>query len=648
MGGNSLVALQMLALVKKRHGIAVPTVTLFEAPTVQTLAAVLDERRGESAPQPVRQPVRAASPVHVTERADEDRRIAIVGMAGRFPGAPDVSAFWRNLRDGVESITFFSEEELIAAGADPAQVRDPAYVPARPVLDDVGGFDATFFGMSPRMAAITDPQQRAFLEVCWEALEQAGYAAPEHRGRVGVFGGANISTYLLRMTDHLLGGGQKGFTDFEVIMGNDKDALPTTVSYLLDLHGPSVAVQTFCSTSLVAAHLAVQSLRNGECELALAGGVSIRVPDRVGHLYGPGGQESPDGHVRTFDARAKGSMFGDGAAAVLLKRLPDALRDGDHIWGVIRGSAMNNDGAMKVGYTAPSVVGQSRVIADAMADAGVTGEDISYVEAHGTATELGDPIEVVALTRAFGPTRDNRYCAIGSVKTNVGHLDRAAGASGLIKTAFALREGVIPASLHYTSPNPEIDFESGPFYVNTELSPWRTRDGRPRIAGLNSLGMGGTNVHMVIEEPPARPDAPPPVRRYQVLPVSARGAAAADEACRRLGRHLAAAPDTRLADVAYTLQAGRKTFEHRRALVAADTGAAAAALDGGTGLLSRVDTVQRRKVAFLLAGVGEQYPGLAADLHRHEPAFRQALDACLHLLEEVVDLEDVAALLTGA
>ncbi|MFC7713709.1 beta-ketoacyl synthase N-terminal-like domain-containing protein [Nonomuraea recticatena] len=332
LGGNSLVALQMLALVKKRHGIAVPTVTLFEAPTVQTLAAVLDERRGESATQPVRQPVRAA-PVHVTERADEDRRIAIVGMAGRFPGAPDVSAFWRNLRDGVESITFFSEEELIAAGADPAQVRDPAYVPARPVLDDVGGFDATFFGMSPRMAAITDPQQRAFLEVCWEALEQAGYAAPEHRGRVGVFGGANISTYLLRMTDHLLGGGQKGFTDFEVIMGNDKDALPTTVSYLLDLHGPSVAVQTFCSTSLVAAHLAVQSLRNGECELALAGGVSIRVPDRVGHLYGPGGQESPDGHVRTFDARAKGSMFGDGAAAVLLKRLPDALRDGDHIWG---------------------------------------------------------------------------------------------------------------------------------------------------------------------------------------------------------------------------------------------------------------------------------------------------------------------------
>ncbi|MEV4218611.1 SDR family oxidoreductase [Nonomuraea sp. NPDC049725] len=645
LGGNSLVALQMLALVKKRHGIAVPTVTLFEAPTVATLAAVLDERRSTAAPQA--EPVRAARVERVTE--DEDRRIAIVGMAGRFPGAPDVDAFWRNLREGVESITFFSEDELLAAGADPEQVRDPAYVPARPVLDDVGGFDAAFFGMSPRMAAITDPQQRAFLEVCWEALEQAGYAAPERRGRVGVFGGANISTYLLRMTDHLLGeGGKAGFSDFEVIMGNDKDALPTTVSYLLDLHGPSVAVQTFCSTSLVAAHLAVQSLRNGECELALAGGVSIRVPDRVGHLYGPGGQESPDGHVRTFDARAKGSMFGDGAAAVLLKRLPDALRDGDHVWAVIRGTAMNNDGALKVGYTAPSVVGQSRVIADAMADAGVTGEDISYVEAHGTATELGDPIEVAALARAFGPTSERRYCAIGSVKTNVGHLDRAAGASGLIKTAFAIRDGVIPASLHYTSPNPEIDFESGPFYVNTELSPWRTRDGRPRIAGLNSLGMGGTNVHMVIEEPPAvSRDAEPQGRRYQVLPVSARAAAAADEACRRLGRHLAAEPGVRLADAAYTLQAGRKTFEHRRALVAADAAGAAAALDGGAGLLSRTDTAQGRRVAFLLAGVGEQYPGLAADLHRHEPAFRQALDDCLAALAGVMDVTGVADLLTG-
>ncbi|GIH95247.1 SDR family NAD(P)-dependent oxidoreductase [Planobispora siamensis] len=639
LGGNSLVALQMLALVKRRFGVAVPTVTLFEAPTVHTLAAVLGER---SEPAPVAARVVERAPA---ADADEDRRIAIVGMAGRFPGAPDVEAFWRNLRDGVESISFFTEEELLASGVAPDLVRDPAYVPARPVLGDVTGFDAAFFGMSPRMAAITDPQQRAFLEVCWEALEQAGYAAPGHRGRVGVFGGANISTYLLRQSARLLESDQREFTDFEVIMGNDKDALTTVVSYLFDLYGPSVAVQTFCSTSLVAAHLAVQSLRNGECELALAGGVSIRVPDRVGHLYGPGGQESPDGHVRTFDAQAKGSMFGDGAAVVLLKRLPDAIRDGDHVWAVIRGSAMNNDGALKVGYTAPSIVGQARVIADAMADAGVTGDDISYVEAHGTATELGDPIEVAALARAFGATGEKGYCPIGSVKTNVGHLDRAAGASGLIKTSLALREGVIPPSLHYTTPNPEIDFEDGPFYVNTELSPWRTRGDRPRIAGLNSLGMGGTNVHMVVEQPPVRRDAEPAAHRHHVLPVSARSSEAVEQACDRLGRHLAAGPGARLADVAYTLQAGRKTFEHRRALVADDVAAAAKALGERTGLLGRVETVQDRQVAFLFDGVGEQYPGLAGDLYRHEPAFRAAFDECLALLGD--DLPELADLLTG-
>ncbi|MCA2220993.1 type I polyketide synthase [Nonomuraea aurantiaca] len=671
LGGNSLVALQMLALVKKRFGIAVPTVMLFEAPTVHTLAGILDEK-GATAGRTGKTSARTATVAkrdtagpadRVGADTDDDRRIAIVGMAGHFPGATDVGTFWNNLREGIESISFFSEEELLAAGVAPDLIHDPSYVPARPVLDDVSGFDAAFFGLSPRMAAITDPQQRAFIEVCWEALEQAGYAVPESRGRVGVFGGSNISTYLLRMGEHLLND-EEEVSHYEVIMGNDKDALTTTVSYLFDLYGPSVAVQTFCSTSLVAAHLAVQSLRNGECELALAGGVSIRVPDRVGHKFGPGGQESPDGHVRTFDARARGSMFGDGAAVVLLKRLSDAVRDGDHIWAVIRGSAMNNDGALKVGFTAPSVVGQARVIADAMADAGVTGEDISYIEAHGTATELGDPIELAALTRAFGDTEETQYCPIGSVKTNIGHLDRAAGASGLIKTSLALRERVIPASLHYTSPNPEIDFENSPFYVNAELSPWRTRDGRPRIAGINSLGMGGTNVHMVVEEAPVRPPAPPvspeSSRRYQVLPVSARNATAADQAGERLGRHLAASPGIRLADVAFTLQVGRKTFEHRRVAVVDSLESAAAVLGGepanpgvvgggspNPGVLSRVDTVQGRPVAFLFAGAGEQYPGLVTELYRREPEFRAALDECLELLRGPLGGVDLADLLAG-
>ncbi|GAA0440374.1 hypothetical protein Acor_12820 [Acrocarpospora corrugata] len=682
LGGNSLIALQMLTLIKKRFGVAVPTVMLFEAPTVHRLAAILDERgaasqtnasqtnasqtnasqtnasqTGASQANAIASRTRAIAPqVTATPRAtatqtDDDRRIAIVGMAGKFPGAANVDAFWRNLREGVESISFFTPEELKAAGVDEALIHDPAYVPARPVLDDIAGFDAQFFGISPRMAALTDPQQRAFLEVCWEALEQGGYGTPEQRGRVGVYGGTNISTYLLQMGDRLLSE-DEDVSHYEIIMGNDKDALTTTVSYLFDLHGPSVAVQTFCSTSLVAVHLAVQSLRSGDCEMALAGGVSIRVPDKVGHIFGPGGMESPDGHVRTFDAQAKGSMFGDGAAVVLLKRLSDAVRDGDHIWAVIRGSAMNNDGALKVGYTAPSVVGQARVIADAMADAKVTGEDISYIEAHGTATELGDPIEVAALTRAFGPTQDTQYCPIGSVKTNIGHLDRAAGASGLIKTSLALTNRVIPASLHYTAPNPEIDFDNSPFYVNAELSPWRTRDGRPRIAGLNSLGMGGTNVHVVIEEAPVRPAAVEDEkgRRYQILPVSARNATAADQAAQRLGEHLRNAPDTRLADAAYTLQVGRKTFEHRKVVVTTALADAALTFTGEAaqdGVLSRVDAVQGRRAAFLFAGVGEQYPGLVTEIYQREPVFRAALDESLELLREPLGDVDLPGLVAG-
>ncbi|HXR70589.1 SDR family NAD(P)-dependent oxidoreductase [Actinocrinis sp.] len=695
LGGNSLLVPQMLGLLKQRFGVSLPTVTVFEAPSVRALGAIIDGQGGASAqvsevsevcpgerdnsqqsearvpmgrvPEdcPAERdnslaPVNQVSEVCPAERDtfagtapdwQSDRRIAIVGMSGRFPGAGDVGEFWRNLCEGVESITFFSPEELIEAGVEPETLRDPAYVPARAVLDDIAGFDAGFFGISPRMAALTDPQQRLFLEVCWEALEQAGYCRPEHRGRVGVYGGTHISTYLLGIRDRL----GDDVSQFEIAMGNEKDALATTVSYLFDLHGPSVAVQTFCSTSLVATHLAVRALRDGDCEMALAGGVSIRVPDKRGHRYEEGGMESPDGHVRTFDAKARGAMFGDGAAVVLLKRLSDALRDGDHVWGVIRGCAMNNDGGLKVGYTAPSLVGQAKVVAEAMADAGVRAEQVGYVEAHGSGTRLGDPIEVAALTRAFGPTPTNQYCPIGSVKTNVGHLDRAAGAAGLIKATLAAREGLIPPTLHFTTPNPEIDFANSPFYVNNRLQTWAAPAGEPRIAGLNSLGMGGTNVHVVVEEPPRRPtyrpEDPATSRRFQVLPVSARSEAAADDSCQRLGDHLAAHPDTRLADVAYTLQVGRKTFEHRRAVVASQLGGAVNVLTrvDGAAPASRVEATQERPVAFLLAGVGEQYPGMVGELYRREPAFRARLDDCLSriassLRAEGADVPDVAGL----
>ena len=687
LGGNSLLALQMLTTVKARFGATIPTVTLFEAPTVRLLAAVLDQEttpaqkpaaKAEAkaapklqltpavaplpapAPAPASEPVRPTGTVHVPEPLptptpvqDLDHRIAIVGMAGRFPGAHTVGEFWRNLCDGVESITVFTPEELIEAGLDPETVNDPDYVPARAILDDVTGFDAGFFGMSPRMAALTDPQQRLFLEVCWEALEDSGYSNADYRERVGVFGGSNISTYLFNITSQPAVAA--GFSPYEIIMSNDKDALTTSVSYLFDLRGPSVAVQSFCSTSLVGVHLAVQSLRSGDCEMALAGGVSVSVPDKVGHRRQQGGMESHDGHVHTFDADARGTMFGDGATVVVLKRLSDALRDGDTVHAVIRGSAMNNDGALKVGYTAPSVSGQARVVESAMADAGVTAEDIGYVEAHGTATELGDPIEVAALTRAFGPTERHGYCAIGAVKTNIGHLNHASGTAGLIKTALTVRERMVPATLNFTRPNPQIDFANSPFYVNTRLSPWPAEDGRPRIAGLNSLGMGGTNVHVVVEEPPARrengPVDPLTGRRYQVLPVSARAAAAADQAAQRLGEHFAANPDLNPADAAFTLQVGRKTFEHRRAVVATTLAQAAGALTGTDDTLSmtgRVETAHGRPVAFLFAGVGEQYPGLVGELYQREPVFRAELDRCLDRLADALPGVDLTDLVAGA
>ncbi|WP_062216675.1 type I polyketide synthase [Streptomyces sp. NBRC 109706] len=686
LGGNSLLALQMLGEVRRALGVAVPTVTLFERPTVAALAELVDERATAQTPAPVVEraaeptavratlppvsapplpdcvagltrpkaavpapaPVTGPAPLPVPAPApvfgdDElDRQVAVVGMAGRFPGAGDVQAFWRNLCEGVESISFFTPDELAEAGVDPEQIADPAYVPARPVLDDVTGFDAAFFGLSPRMAALTDPQQRLFLEVCWEALEQSGYVRPEHRGRVGVFGGCNLSTYLLgiagRFTD------ERDASIYELVMGNDKDALTTTVSYLLDLRGPSVAVQTFCSTSLVAVHSAIRALRAGDCEMALAGGVSVRVPDRIGHRHSPGGMESPDGHVRTFDAEARGSMFGDGSAVVVLKRLGDALRDGDHIWSVIRGSAINNDGALKVGYTAPSVAGQAAVVAEALADARVSPDDVGYVEAHGTGTPLGDPIEVAALTRAFGATERRQYCPIGSVKPNVGHLDRAAGTTGLIKTSLAVRDGLLPPTLHFQRPNPEIDFANSPFYVNAELTEWKAGE-RPRIAGVNSLGMGGTNVHLVVQEPPRRTAPPAPEggteRRHQVFPVSGRTGAAADDAVALLADHLAEHPELALGDVAFTLQVGRRTFEHRRVVVAEGLAEAARALRDAPA--TRFDPTQGRRVAFLFTGVGEQYPGMVRELYRREPVFRAALDDCLARLPEPEGLVELLA-----
>ncbi len=560
--------------------------------------------------------------------------IAIIGMSGRFPGANDIDTFWRNISTGVESFTRFSEEELIEAGVDPSLFGEPAYVRSRPVLDNIRGFDAEFFGYSPREASLADPQQRIFLECVWETLETAGYATPEGRGTVGVYAGMNISSYLLtRLMLFQMGADTDG-----LMIGNDKDSLATNVSFRLDLRGPSLAVQTFCSTSLVAVHMASESLRRGECDLAIAGGVSVRVPDRVGYLYQEGNQASPDGHVRTFDAKARGSMFGDGAAVVALKRLDQAIADRDTVFAVIRGSAINNDGALKFSYLAPSIDGQRRCISTALARAGVSPSEISYVEAHGTATEVGDPMEVAALTGAFGPTDEKQFCLLGSIKPNVGHLDRASGGTGLIKVVQALRHELIPGTLNFESPNPEIDFENSPFRVTAQPTPWPRGD-RPRIAGISSLGMGGTNAHAIITEAPPVPARPPRPRRWQVLPLSARSQRAAEQSCAALAERLGTTPHD-LGDIAYTLQVGRRVFHHRRVVVADTATRAATVLTGGAGLLGRSDATVGRTVGFLVAGVGEQYPGMVAALYADEPGFRGDVDECL----TVLGLPDAAAL----
>ncbi|MBV9789244.1 MAG: SDR family NAD(P)-dependent oxidoreductase, partial [Chloroflexi bacterium] len=638
LGGNSLIGLQLIAQLKKEFQIQIPAVALFEAPTVSALVNYL----------------RPELPVMTDENANqlEDRRkqarqshaqagIAIIGMAGRFPGANNIEQFWQNLRDGVESVSFFDEAELLEAGVPAEQLSQPNYVKARPILDDIEHFDAAFFGFSPREAALIDPQQRLFLECAYEALDGAGYTAQDYSGLVGVFGGANLSTYLLQLfRDPALAG---EVSDYQAVIGNDKDALTTSVSYRLNLKGPSFAVQTFCSTSLVATHLACQSLRHGECDIALAGGVSVRVPKKSGHLYQQGGMESPDGHCRTFDARAQGGMFGDGVGIVVLKRLQDALEDGDQIYAVIKGSAINNDGALKVGYTAPSVQGQAEVVSTALAAADISADTISYIEAHGTATELGDPIEVASLTKAFRATTDKtEYCAIGSVKTNIGHLDRAAGATGLIKTVLALKHRQIPPSLHFESPNPEIDFPNSPFFVNTMLRDWQ-RNGTPRRAGVNSLGMGGTNAHVVLEEAPELSPSTP-AQPWQLLTLSARTPTALDTATAELVAYLKANPESNLADVAYTLQVGRRRFDQRRVVVARDSADAIAKLDqiDPRHVLTLAHDNVTRAVAYVLPGVGDHYVGMGQGLYATEPVFRQAVDRCCAVLRPLlgVDLRD--------
>jgi acyl transferase domain-containing protein/thioesterase domain-containing protein len=576
--------------------------------------------------------------------APRDTDIAIVGLSVRFPGAPDHRVFWANLRDGVESIRALSKDELLAAGASSRDLENPHYVRAAAVLDGLADFDPEFFGLSPKEGAIMDPQHRHFLERCWEALEDAGHPPERFGGAIGVFAGCGMGAYF---AFNLLSNPDLVRTVGLFLLrhtGNDKDFLATRASYCFDLKGPSVNIQTACSTSLVAAHVACQSLLAGECDMALAGGATIELPHGRGYVYEEGEILSPDGHCRSFDARSKGTVFGSGSGVVVLRRLADALADGDHVYAVIRGSAVNNDGAGKAGYLAPSVDGQATAIAEAIAIAGIEADELSYVECHGTGTPIGDPIEVAALTQAFRATSEGTgYCGIGSVKSNIGHLDTAAGVASLAKVALSLQHGAIPPSLHFERPNPSIEFETSPFFVNAKLAPWPAD--KPRVAGVNSLGVGGTNAFMIVEAAPAARPAPKRARANQLLVLSARNKRALDGACTRLASHLREHPSIALADVAYTLAIGRKAFGVRRVLAASETNEAIALLEGGDP--RRVHTHSAREsapsVAFLLPGGGAQYVGMGVDLYSSEPIFREHVDRGLRLLEGKLD-RDLRAL----
>ena len=629
LGGNSLLGLQLVSELGRELGLEVAPVTLFEFPTVGALARHLNPQPEE--PEAAEAETLQERKRRLREGAAATAGIAIVGMAGRFPGAASVEELWGNLCEGKESVTFFTDEELLAAGVPHSHLSDPRYVRAGAVLEDIEQFDGELFGFSPREAEVMDPQHRLFLECAWEVLERAGYDSERYAGSIGVFAGSNLSTYLLRL--HADPKVRESVNMLQAILGNDKDSLTTMVSYKLNLRGPSVAVQTFCSTSLVAVHMACRSLRSGDCDMALAGGVRVVVPSRQGYLFERGGLAPSDGHTRSFDAKADGSILGNGVGLVCLKRLEDALADGDHIHAVIKGSAVNNDGSLKAGYTAPSVQGQADAILAALDEAGVSPDDISYVEAHGSATELGDPIEVAALTKAFrARTARKGFCPIGSVKANFGHLDRAAGVTALIKTALSLEQKLIPPSINYEEANPQIDFANSPFYVNTSLAEWGG-DGGPRRTCVNSLGMGGTNAHVVVEEaPPAEPSSEG--RPWQLLLLSAKSEAALDAATERLAAHLARHPVLNPSDVAYTLQVGRRGLEFRRAVVCRgleDAGRALAGAEPGR-VLTAFREEGERDFVFMFPGLGGQYVNMARGLYESEPTFKNEVDRCCKAL----------------
>lgn len=567
--------------------------------------------------------------------------IAIIGMAGRFPSAPNVETLWQNLCNGVEAIHFLTPQECEAmelSGADPEELQDPRFVKAVSVLEKVEWFDAPFFGIPPREAEIMDPQHRIFLECAWEAFEDAGYAADSYSGTVGVYAGATMNTYLL--CNLMQNPVHESLDLVQMNVANSHDFLTTRVSYKLNLRGPSYTVQSACSTSLVAVHLACQNVLRRECDMALAGGVSVNLKLKHGYRYTEAGMTSPDGHCRAFDKNAQGTVFGSGAGVIVVKKLDAALRDRDHIHAIIKGSTINNDGAFKVGYTAPSIGGQAEVISEALANAGVEPHTIGYIETHGTGTQLGDPIEFQALVKAFrSRTARKNFCALGSIKTNIGHLDAAAGVAGLIKAVLALKHRQIPPMLHFEAPNPEIDQDASPFFVNTKLLEWK-RAATPRRAGVSAFGVGGTNAHAVLEEAPSVVPGSPS-RLWRVLTFSARSQSALETMNGNLLDHLKRHPEDDLADTAFTLQVGRKLFPYRRFVLGRNIADMVNAMEHGDPEFVHTfgEERQNRPVVFMFPGQGSQYVSMGAKLYKRERLFRELIQQCSSILRPETDLD---------
>ncbi|OUJ73689.1 type I polyketide synthase [Hymenobacter crusticola] len=621
LGGNSLLAQRTVAVLKGQHNYILPVTKLYQYPTIEKIVTYLSQHlsvKNKFAKNNIKQ---------TTDRGD----IAVIGMSGRFPGAASIEELWEVLKQGKETTSFFTDAELDSTLSQ-RLTSDPLYVKARGVLDSADQFDASFFGINAKLAEAMDPQQRVFLEIAWEALEQTGYLPAQYDGRIGVFAGCGNNTYYW----HNIAGNQEVINrvgNFQIMTVNEKDYIASRTAYTLNLKGPAVSVYSACSTSLLAITQAVQSIRDGHCDAALAGGASITSPIRSGHLYEEGAMLSPDGHCRSFDADAQGTVFSDGAGVVLLKSLEAAKRDGDTIYAIIKGVGVNNDGSNKGSFTAPNAEGQAGAIAMAIADAQIEPSSIGYVEAHGTATPLGDPIEIEGLSMAFGEQVPKQFCAIGSIKSNMGHLTAAAGVAGFIKTVLTLHHKQLLPSLGFVKPNPAIDFSASPFFVNTRLSAWQSQS--VRRAGVSSFGVGGTNVHVILEE--CEEDSAPTTmsRPLQLVTWSAKSTASRDTYGKLLAKHIRQTPAVDLADLSYTLHTTRPAFNHRRFALIANQEELAEALLTTNVPSAEISTLKARpgETVFLFPGQGSQYLHMGRALYENEAVYRQAVDECAELLQ---------------